>query len=99
MGKSIPVVLIEIAFVMIAAAGCSDEILATDFDQTCAADADCATVFVGDICDCGCEVGAISKQAVPEYSERRADIRCSTSCGECPDPKPAVCKSGVCAVE
>lgn len=99
MNKVKNAVMVLLPFVMFAApAGCSDVILATDFDQSCAADADCVTVLVGDICECGCEDGAINKRDLEKYREERGDISCSVSCEFCPESKPAVCKSGVCAV-
>lgn len=88
------------SFLLVAApAGCSDVILASDFDQSCTADADCVTVLVGDICECGCESGAINKRDLEKYREERGDISCSTSCEFCPEQDPAVCKAGVCSVQ
>lgn len=100
MDQGVRIVLRFISVVMLAfSAGCSDEILATEFDQSCAADSDCAAVLVGDMCSCSCVSGAINKGSLAEYNERRADISCSIDCSPCPALEPAVCKSGVCSVE
>ena len=95
------VVLLTISLVALTsmAACSSDEILATDFDQSCAVDADCAAVLVGDMCSCSCSSGAINKRDLAAYSERQAERTCSISCAACPELEPAVCKAGTCSVE
>ena len=94
------VVLTIISFVLLGVgSGCSSEILATDFDQSCSADTDCVSVLVGDMCSCACTTGAINKRDLPAYTEERGDISCSIDCGPCPELETPVCKSGACSVE
>lgn len=99
--KTTRVVLLSILVVLAApAAGCNDEILASDFDQTCSADTECEAVYVGDICDCGCDsVAAINKRDIPAYNEQRNDISCTRLCEPCFGFPPVACKSGTCSIQ
>jgi hypothetical protein len=81
-------------------AACSDtEIRTEGYDQTCETEADCLAVFVGDVCDCACEVDAINTtQSVLWAQERsRKQGRCDTlgDCAACP-PITVACESGTC---
>jgi hypothetical protein len=84
-------------------AGCSTEIRASTYDQTCMSDSDCVAVSVGDPCEecvfaCGANSGAINAGAMAQY---RADVANTpagvASCG-CPSEQlmAPCCRSGQC---
>jgi hypothetical protein len=79
-------------------------IAASDFDRSCATDADCRIVTEGDVCAlCSCPNAAIAKSAAEEYSAKRQEL--AATCG----PRPAIgcaadcasidtwCEDGTCA--
>lgn len=79
---------------------CSNEMDASDYDQDCASDDDCVAVFVGDVCDCSCDVGAINKRDQGRYDEEKPECNagCGGSvCGPCPSPI-VVCEAARCAI-
>ncbi len=83
----------------IAAVACSSTLHAEDYDTSCTTDDDCVTAFVGDICDCSCDVGAISKKGEEKYRQDRGDISCSNQCKPCANRDVAVCNAGTCQAQ
>lgn len=83
----------------IAAVACSSTLRAEDYDTSCTTDDDCVTAFVGDICDCSCDVGAISKKGEEKYRQDRGDISCSNQCKPCANRDVAVCNAGTCQAQ
>ena len=73
-------------------------IKASDYDQTCATDTDCTTVFEGNLCapTCQCANAAINVGAAAQYE---ADFAKKVSVPEtcpCPLGSPPRCNRGVC---
>jgi hypothetical protein len=88
------------ALFALALAGCGAPTLsAEDFNQSCAADADCTTILVGPRCDCTCIDAAINRADLPRYTEAWARTQCGGDklCSPCP-PVQARCDAGRCAV-
>lgn len=81
----------------------SSTISASDFDRSCAADADCLAVYEGSLCGCACPNAAIAAKDASEYASRAEDARKSCSSNEtCVADCRAVsakCSSGTCALE
>ncbi len=80
---------------------CSTSVDATDYDQSCNADADCAVVLVGSLCSCACRFDAIALRDLPQYQEdaTAANDHCfteETCAAACEPPGPAACLSGKC---
>lgn len=76
--------------------------LATDCEQ----DSDCATVLVGDLCQCSCNYAAIKKDQVESYTTTANAARetCGTfgaTCGPCApvDQTKIKCVAKVCTIE
>ena len=77
----------------LALAACGDTVISTEsYDQTCEVDADCTPVYVGDVCDCSCEVDAIrsTEQTLWAMERSRKQNRC--------DPLPACAPCGTVTV-
>lgn len=73
---------------------------ADDYDRACSVDADCVSVFVGDVCQCDCtQVSAIAKRAASSYDQARSAIRCENVCGPCPELHVPRCVAGRCEAE
>ena len=91
--------LLVLLALLFAGCGVAPMINASDYDQTCRVDADCAVILVGSICECKCEYGAVNQQAVAKVQADRNARRCdgSKQCGPCPG-RQAQCSSGRCAV-
>jgi hypothetical protein len=78
----------------------------SNYQQTCATDADCVTVAVGvpeDACCSDCEASAISKGDLGKYQEDLASF-CAKLTGNCPPGPtcplaPAVCVDGTCTTD
>jgi hypothetical protein len=78
-------------------------VVASDYDQSCAADTDC--VAVGEVSGCPaiecdvCATEAVNKHAAPRYqaalSQALASSPAGTPCG-CPCESGAVCRGGTC---
>lgn len=83
-------------------ASCSLDMDATDYDQSCTKADDCVAVLVGDVCGCGCELGAISKFEQSKYEqdrfERVRNCEIQAKCVPCPQPGPVVCVDLKCAM-
>jgi hypothetical protein len=79
---------------------CSGSLAEDDYEQGCKRNDDCVTVRTGDLCDCACEFGAISKGAIPRYESDSFSARksCDNDCAPCKEAPAAVCKDGTCAV-
>ena len=98
--------LLSITVVLVApAAGCSDEILASDYDQSCSIDADCVQVIEleadGSDCSTGCTSVAINKKDQARYDEDLADAR--SKCGGmrsafCEISGTPICVKGRCEI-
>ncbi|MBX3187485.1 MAG: hypothetical protein KF819_10745 [Labilithrix sp.] len=87
------------AFLLVVVA-CSSTLRAEDYDQSCVGDADCVTVFVGDVCDCACDaVGAVSQAGFARYGEDRGSISCSNQCKPCANRHVPACVSGKCEAQ
>jgi len=86
----------------VAVTGCDSTLAAEDYDQRCNVAADCTTVLVGDMCECGCDMGAIATSALPEFRADDADARdaCvfTVMCDACWDTSSATCVSGKCTL-
>ena len=70
-------------------AACSTHLDADDYDRSCSVASDCTVVFVGDVCDCACNLSAINVADFPRYSDDRGSPQCSKDCGACPGADPA----------
>jgi len=91
--------------------GCGDEttpstqvdtnVTTEGYDKTCATDADCTLVFIGNVCGCACTQDAIATGEGSRYSAEQEEKRklCSDilSCQPCPDTQIAMCSGGMCA--
>lgn len=80
------------------------ELSASDYDQACTFDSECALVAEGDQCGCtGCANAAISSSAVGIWEEDASNIQCSmepggpTCTGGCAQML-AACAGGTCTV-
>jgi hypothetical protein len=85
-------------------------IQASDYDQSCAVDSDCAEVYVGDACSCELSCGAISaainKGALAQYTADVAKFRMPCQCPPTPPPCTVetypgpgpFCVGGVCQI-
>jgi hypothetical protein len=76
-------------------AGTCGVIRASDYDQSCITDQDCATVFEGDTCiyQCQCPNAVVSRSALayyPVFPERAVICPCYQL------PVPPTCTGGVC---
>ena len=87
---------------------CGNEttLYANDYDRSCNEDGDCVVVFVGEMCECNCEYGAINRSAKDRYDEDYDSIECDGSCDDvhidcmfCDDQTRAVCKDSLCLAE
>jgi hypothetical protein len=87
-----------LAVLWLAGASCGDVILASDYDQSCAADSDCVAVIVGELCDCLCAMAAINKAELTKYEEAASDRACGTFCSPCGAPKAVACDAGKCVI-
>ena len=78
-------------------AGCSTEIRAKDYNQKCSVNAECAAIFVGDVCACGCESGGINRTDLTKAEADRAALRCSSTnlCKPCAAVE-GFCQAGTC---
>lgn len=77
---------------------CGSTIDASSYDTSCAVDADCIAVQVGDICSCTCQLGAINQKEWGNYVAQRERIgQCRDACGVCPH-EVAYCSAGTCAL-
>jgi hypothetical protein len=78
-------------------------ISAVGYDKSCMTSDDCAQVFVGDVCGCGCTVEAIRASEVERYNqevaEKRAHCDQVLTCAPCPDSHVSLCVSGACTVK
>lgn len=79
---------------------CGKTILAADYDQSCASDADCAPVYEGNLCSaCRCPNATVNQQALPAYDAALATVKpqegevCS-----CPFFGAPVCSAGKCVM-
>lgn len=79
-------------------AGCSTNIKATDYNQKCTANADCAAIAVGDVCACGCESGGINRADLAKADADRAGVSCTTTllCKPCAAVE-GFCQAGTCS--
>ena len=60
------------ALALLVLTGCTRSILASDYDQTCAVDADCAAIEEGDVCyACGATSAAVSRGALDQVLDDR----------------------------
>lgn len=76
---------------------------ASNFDQTCASDGACTTVFTGDVCDvCQCPNDAINSSSLSAWNTERSRAlqwcgpQPAIACAPCP-PMNAKCVNGKCA--
>ncbi|MCK6508543.1 hypothetical protein L6R29_01070 [Myxococcota bacterium] len=71
------------------------------YSKTCTAKEDCAAVYVGPVCGCGCDGDAIAKTEIDryqkEYSARQKGCGQLPLCAPCPTTRYE-CKAGVCAI-
>ncbi|MBI4955357.1 MAG: hypothetical protein HY908_25265 [Myxococcales bacterium] len=78
-----------------ALAGCSTHLDANDYDRSCTTAMECTVVFVGDVCDCKCDLSAINVADYQHYLDDRGSPNCSKDCGPCQAYAPA-CINHVC---
>ncbi len=84
-------------------ASCACEMVASDFDQTCAADEDCAAVYAGPVCTMcgGCANAAINVKDFENY-ENTPRVACVSpggyTCGACA-PLTPYCNDGKCDLQ
>ena len=85
----------------LAACGGRETIRAESYDRSCATSDDCTTVLVGNPCECSCDVAAINKGALDNYTGDLDDIKAEcldelATCVKCPEMGEAVCEAGKC---
>ena len=73
-------------------------IAASDYDQTCATDADCVPVYEGTACDpqCLCANAAINAGALDTYQSDLAKTVQSPNVCACAAPLPPRCVHSIC---
>lgn len=79
---------------------------AEDYDRTCAVDADCVLVQVGEVCNsdgmvCGCNFGAVSEKGREQHRRDFEQTWCSVErkqCAPCPPGPVPYCDEGTCAL-
>jgi hypothetical protein len=101
--RYLPPWMVCLPMLLAACEGKREEIREADYDQSCAQDADCTTVFVGNPCECSCDTAAINDRDMGDYTRDIDDIKGEcvdelATCTKCPEIKGAVCASGKCAV-
>jgi hypothetical protein len=71
------------------------------YDKSCATDTDCVSVFVGNVCGCGCDEEVIRASELDRFNQevqsRRAQCGQVLTCAPCPDSPPPICKAGQCS--
>jgi len=90
-------------FLLMLVAGCGSTVMTTDeYDKSCAVDADCVVVLVGDMCECGCDEGVISASEQGRYAaeevEKRDNCFNALMCGACLSTGRGVCQQGTCVL-
>jgi hypothetical protein len=79
--------------------GSATTIRASDYDQSCTKDDDCALAYSGDVCGCTCPNDPISKRGQQAYSAQLQQLR-----GQCRSRPAIACDCGalsepMCATE
>jgi hypothetical protein len=73
--------------------------VAADYDQSCASNADCAAVYQGSLCtECLCPTAAINQQALSAYSNAIEAAGPPVGVCNCPAFPPPVCQAGTCVL-
>jgi len=89
-------------FLVLASCGKGTTVAATDYDRLCEADAECALVYVGDVCGCSCTQDGVAVTAVEKVAKDREEARKScdavAKCQPCQDSRVAYCLNTTCAV-
>jgi hypothetical protein len=76
----------------------SGSIDASNYNQSCAADADCAFAYSGPFCGCYCPNAAINKSMVGAYNAAIQSAPTSDPPCLCPPFPPPTCDAGVCVM-
>jgi hypothetical protein len=93
---------------MIVAISCDNTttLSADNYDTSCLEDSDCVVIFVGEMCECSCNYGAINKSDKEKYDEDYDSIQCDDSCDDvdincmfCNDQTIAVCTDNQCRAD